>query len=275
MVGGRSPAASERLGSPCRRGPAARCSSRSIDGSGRSPGCLPNLAETIEPPTASPTGRAQPRPSASWASRPATWSPGCAPRSGRRPTLAAMGRELPIFEPPSAAGAHHAGTAGLSIALGGGFGGAVRSAQRGHPRPIRMADRPAPPPRLDQGPDPVRRELPRAQGAPARADPQHGLRGGPLPEHRRVLGPAHGDDHDPGRHLHPGLRLLRGQDRPADLVRRRRAAARRRGARAARPRARRDHQRRPRRPARRRRPHLRRDDPPAPRGVARAWASRS
>jgi lipoic acid synthetase len=31
-----------------------------------------------------------------------------------------MGRELPIFEPPTA-NPHHAGTAGLSIALGGGF----------------------------------------------------------------------------------------------------------------------------------------------------------
>ena len=48
---------------------------------------------------------------------------------------------------------------------------------------------------------------------------EHGLRGGPLPEHREVLGPADRHDHDPRRHLHPGLRLLRGQDRPADLVR--------------------------------------------------------
>ena len=44
---------------------------------------------------------------------------------------------------------------------------------------------------------------------------QHGLRGGPLPEHRGVLGPAHRHDHDPRRHVHPGLRLLRRQDRPA------------------------------------------------------------
>jgi len=31
-----------------------------------------------------------------------------------------------------------------------------------------------------------------------RADAQHRLRGSPLPEHRRVLGAAHGDRHDPG-----------------------------------------------------------------------------
>ena len=90
-----------------------------------------------------------------------------------------------------------------------------------------------PPPRLDQGPDAVGRQLPRAQGPAPRPEPQHGLRGGPLPEHRGVLGPAHRDDHDPRRHLHPGLRVLRGQDRPADLVRRRRAAPRRRGGRRA------------------------------------------
>ena len=75
----------------------------------------------------------------------------------------------------------------------------------------------------------VRRELPRPQVPAARPEPQHGLRGGPLPEHRGVLGPAHRDDHDPRRHLHPRLRVLRRQDGPADLVRRRRAAAGRRG----------------------------------------------
>ena len=51
------------------------------------------------------------------------------------------------------------------------------------------------------------------------------------------------------------------QDRPADLVRRRRAAPGRRGARWPRARARRRHLGRARRPARRRRPHLRGDDP--------------
>ena len=40
------------------------------------------------------------------------------------------------------------------------------------------------------------------------AEPAHGLRGGSVPEHRRVLGPGHRDLPDPRRHLHPGLPLL-------------------------------------------------------------------
>ena len=43
--------------------------------------------------------------------------------------------------------------------------------------------------------------------------PAHGLRGGGLPEHRRVLGAEARDGDDPGRHLHPRLRLLQRQDR--------------------------------------------------------------
>ena len=104
---------------------------------------------------------------------------------------------------------------------------AAASTRRG-----RRLHRAAPPPRLDQGAPAHRRQLPRAQGHPARPDAQHRLRGGPLPQHRRVLGAAHGHDHDPGRHLHPRLRLLRRQDRPADLERRGRAAPRGRGDRA-------------------------------------------
>ena len=154
-----------------------------------------------------------------------------------------MARDLPMFSPP-----------------GGGHGGPPRRAAVDRDRRRAVADarrgrfdRAPPPSRLDPGADALGRELPRPQGPPARPEPQHGLRGGPLPEHRGVLGPAHGHDHDPGRHLHARLRLLRGQDRSAHLVRRRRAAPRRRGDRRARPRARRRHQRRPRRPARRRR----------------------
>ena len=50
------------------------------------------------------------------------------------------------------------------------------------------------------------------RGAPrdhARGRPAHGLRGGPLPEHRRVLGARHGDVPDPRRRLHARLPLLR------------------------------------------------------------------
>ena len=45
--------------------------------------------------------------------------------------------------------------------------------------------------------------------------PAHGLRGGGLPEHRRVLDAEARDGDDPGRHLHPRLRLLQRQDRQA------------------------------------------------------------
>ena len=46
-----------------------------------------------------------------------------------------------------------------------------------------------------------------ARGA-ARASPRHGVRGGGLPEYRRVLGQAPRHLHADGRHLHAGLRLL-------------------------------------------------------------------
>ena len=139
-----------------------------------------------------------------------------------------------------------------------------RTTARPAPETIAMGGSVTP---LRRHPDWIRSRLPSGpnyhdlKGLHARPEPQHGLRGGPLPEHRGVLGPADRDDHDPRRHLHPGLRLLRGQDRPADVVRRRRAAAGRRGGQPARPGARRRDERRPRRPAGRRVPDLRRDDP--------------
>ena len=154
-----------------------------------------------------------------------------------------MARELPIFTPPGTS-VHHGSAVPDTIAMGGSV-----TPLRRHPDWIKA--------RMPSG-----EQLPRPQGPAPRARPQHRLRGGQLPEHRGVLGPAHRHDHDPGRHLHPGLRLLRGQDRAADLVRRRRAAPGGRGAPRARPRARGRHQCRPRRPARRRCERLRRDHPP-------------
>ena len=50
-------------------------------------------------------------------------------------------------------------------------------------------------------------QLPAAEGADARAEPAHRLRGGPLPQHRRVLGGADRHLHDPGRCLHPRVRF--------------------------------------------------------------------
>ena len=49
--------------------------------------------------------------------------------------------------------------------------------------------------------------------ADAPAQPRHGVRGGGLPEHRRVLDQEARDGDDPGRHLHARLRLLQRQDR--------------------------------------------------------------
>ena len=53
------------------------------------------------------------------------------------------------------------------------------------------------------------------QGEQAR----HGLRGGGLPQYRRVLGQEARHLHDHGRHLHAGLRLLQRQDRHAGRAR--------------------------------------------------------
>ena len=72
---------------------------------------------------------------------------------------------------------------------------------------------------------PTSRGLSRHAPADAREGPAHGLRGGGLPEHRRVLGAEARDGDDPGRHLHPRLRLLQRQDR--DAARGRPAASRR------------------------------------------------
>ena len=68
----------------------------------------------------------------------------------------------------------------------------------------------------------------RRQEADPRREPEHDLRGGALPEHRRVLGPRHGDLPDPRRHLHPRLPLLLRPLRHAERARRpaRAAAAR-------------------------------------------------
>ena len=173
-----------------------------------------------------------------------------------------MRRELPMFEPPGAGGHGHEP---LTIAIGGGrFEAAAdgSTAPRRHPDWIRarLPDRP---------------ELPGTQEPHARPHAQHRVRGGALPEHRRVLGAAHRHGHDPGRHLHPGLRLLRGQDRPAHWDDDGRAAPRRGGGQPDGPGARGRDQRRARRPARRRRRTSSRRPSARSGASARAWASRS
>ena len=149
-------------------------------------------------------------------------SPARAPPPIRPEYTPSMARELPMFEPAPVGGHDPHARADLPIALGGGLAGEPaatgRRALRRHPDWIRA--------RMPSG-----ENYHDLKGLLRGLEPQHRLRGGPLPEHRGVLGPAHRDDHDPRRHLHPSLRLLRRQDRPPDLVRRRRAAARRRGRR--------------------------------------------
>ena len=108
-------------------------------------------------------------------------------------------------------------------------------------------------------------ELSPAQGPDEGAAAQHGLRRGPLPEHRRVLEPRHGDVHDSGRRLHARLRLLRGAPWHADRARHRRARTRRPCDRDDGAPVRRHHVGRSRRPGRRRRPDLRGHDPSRPR----------
>ena len=117
--------------------------------------------------------------------------------------------------------------------------------------------------------------LRRARGDPARRRPALGVRGGALPEHRRVLRPRHRDVPDHGRHLHARLPLLRGalgqarrSARPA------RARQGRLGRRAHGPEPRRRDVGRPRRPARSRRGALGADRARAASRAARTRRSR-
>ena len=103
---------------------------------------------------------------------------------------------------------------------------------------------------------------------PARAPAAHGVRGGVVPEHRRVLRQGHRDVHDHGRHVHAALPVLRRRTRPAAAARRRRARQPGEDDRGAEAFLRRDHERRSRRPARRRRAAFRRLHPRGARAFA-------
>ncbi len=131
------------------------------------------------------------------------------------------------------------------------------AAETGDTVPFRRARKP---PWL-KVPAPGRADLPPAEGDDRLRQPAHGLRGGELPQRRRVLGARHRDLHDPRRRLHPPLRLLQREDGRADLERPAGAAARRQPGEedGAAPRGR--HLGRPRRPARLRGERLRRRDP--------------
>ena len=97
--------------------------------------------------------------------------------------------------------------------------------------------------------------------------PRHGVRGGGLPEHRRVLGQEARHLHDHGRHLHPRLRLLQRQDRHARRARCAGAGARRGSHLQARARPYRHHLGGSRRPRRWRRRTFRANHPRDPRAL--------
>ena len=109
----------------------------------------------------------------------------------------------------------------------------------------------------------------RAQVAGQARGPAHGLRGGRLPQHLRVLGGPRGHVPHRRRPVHPALRLLPDRHRQARAARPRRAAPGRRVGADDGAALRDDHRRRPRRPARRRRLAVRRDRPPDPRAQPR------
>ena len=105
----------------------------------------------------------------------------------------------------------------------------------------------------------------RAAGAGEERGPAHGLPGGGLSQHLRVLGGPRGHLPDRWRPVHPALRLLPDRHRQAGGLRRGRAAPGRRVGAEDEPALRDGHRRLPRRPARRGRLAVRRDDPQDPR----------
>ena len=66
---------------------------------------------------------------------------------------------------------------------------------------------------------PARRNGAETQAIVRENRPRHGVRGGRLPQYRRVLGEEARHLHDHGRHLHARLRLLQRQDRHARRAR--------------------------------------------------------
>ncbi|CAA9522759.1 MAG: Lipoyl synthase, partial [uncultured Sphingomonas sp.] len=141
----------------------------------------------------------------------------------------------------------------------------AQSLSGGHADPARRApSKPSPgqaaQARLDPGQGADQPRLCRDAPADALAEPRHGVRGSRLPEHRRMLDQEARHRDDPGRHLHPGVRLLQRQDRHAAGGGPPRAGACRNGRGGARAGAYRGHQCRPGRPARRRRVAVRGGD---------------
>ena len=83
---------------------------------------------------------------------------------------------------------------------------ATRAARRGRGR--RRAAVPLAQAAVAEGEGAGRADLPPHRAPDAQQGAAHGLRGGELPQHRRVLGARHRHVHDPRRRLHAPLRLL-------------------------------------------------------------------
>ena len=134
-----------------------------------------------------------------------------------------------------------------------------RGAQAAAPRGAQRRDADRAQAGVDQDPRADGPGVHRAQGAGEVRGPAHGVPGGGLPQHLRVLGGPRGDLPHRRRPVHPALRLLPDRHRQAAAAGPRRAApgGRERAEDAAA--LRHHHRRRPRRPARRRRLAVRRD----------------
>ena len=137
---------------------------------------------------------------------------------------------------PSAANRRGLRASGGSVSRGTGTGLTDDRPDRSHRGPPAPSGKGAPAGHAgpaQAGLDPRARAgdqgLCRDRGDRARERPAHGVRGGRLPQHRRVLGAEARHLHDPGRHLHARLRVLQRQDRDAGTARSARAAPRRGG----------------------------------------------
>ena len=142
-----------------------------------------------------------------------------------------------------------------------------RSGRPRHPEKAHRPDQPACASRTGSGSRRRSRRAIATRDDRARQRPAYGVRGGRLPQYRRVLGEEARHLHDHGRHLHARLRVLQRQDRAARRARCRGAGACRRSDREARPRPCRHHLGRPRRSRRRRRGAFRRRHPRDPRAL--------
>ena len=106
-----------------------------------------------------------------------------------------------------------------------------------HPEKARLPDTPVlPKPAWIRVRAPGAHDIRRDARGAARASPRHRVRGGGLPEYRRVLGQAPRHLHDHGRYLHARLRLLQCSHRESPARSMHRAGPRGQRRRRARPR---------------------------------------